>query len=434
MSGGILFLCTGNACRSQMAEGFARRLLLPELPIFSAGTAPKGLDPRAVSVMAELGIDISGQSSKSLADTSLGEVGHVITLCGEAAEQCPNVPGARREHWPLKDPARAQGLESDVLGVFRSVRDEVLSRVLTLAGSIRTEPAVGIIGGSGFYDLPGLAEIRRLEVETPYGLPSSALVVGRLAGRRVVFLARHGNGHALLPGEVNARANVYALKRLGVTKVVSVSAVGSLREEIAPGDVVLPRQFIDRTVGRPSTFFGSGVVAHVSLADPVCGSLSDTLADVAKAGGGHVHPDGVYLCIEGPQFSTRAESALWRSWGADVVGMTNLPEARLAREAELCYATLALPTDYDCWRTRSEEVRVADVISILRANVEKARLVLARALEVLDPAASCSCQGVLDTALLTQPERIDVKSRLRLSSILARRLRPPSDSASEVMS
>jgi len=434
MTGSTLFLCTGNACRSQMADGFARRLLSPELPVFSAGTSPKGLDPRAVSVMAEVGIDISGQRSKSLADVPLGDVDRVITLCGDAAERCPTLSGARREHWPLRDPARARGSEVAMLGVFRSVRDEILSRVLMLAESLGTEPAIGIIGGSGFYDLPGVVDARRLEVETPFGAPSSTLLAGRLAGRRVVFLARHGDGHSLLPGEVNARANIYALKRLGVTKLVSISAVGSLREEIEPGQVVLPRQFIDRTTGRAGTFFAMGVVAHVSLADPVCGSMSDTLADVATASGARVHRDGTYMCIEGPQFSTRAESALWRSWGADVVGMTNLPEARVAREAELCYATLALPTDYDCWRARTEEVRVADILAVLKSNVEKARRILARALEVVDPAAPCSCHRVLATALLTPPESIDARARLRLHALLARRLRPERHSAIEVAS
>lgn len=415
-----------------MAEGFARRLLPPDVAVFSAGVAPAGLHPLATTVMSEVGVDISIQRSKSLDDIPLGQVDHLVTLCGDAAEHCPVVPAARREHWPILDPARAQGSEAEVLGSFRSVRDEVLARVLALADSMSPEPAIGIIGGSGFYDLPGLTEARQIEVETPFGAPSWPLLVGRLARRRVVFLARHGREHALLPSEVNARANLYALKRMGVTKVVSVSAVGSLREEIAPGDVVLPKQFIDRTVGRPATFFGDGVVAHVSLADPVCGALSDTLA--AAASDARVHRKAVYLCIEGPQFSTRAESALWRSWGTDVVGMTNLPEARLAREAELCYATLALPTDYDCWRTRTEEVRVADVIAVLKANVEKARRILARALEVVDPAEGCSCHRVLDTALLTPTERLSASARLRVHALLARRLRAERQPVMEVAS
>lgn len=284
-----------------------------------------------------------------------------------------------------------------------------------------TEPAIGVIGGSGFYDLPGTTELETIEVETPFGRPSDALVAGRFAGRRVVFLPRHGRGHRLLPGEINARANVYALKLLGATNVISISAVGSLRESIAPGDLVVPRQFIDRTVARPATFFGAGVVAHVGLADPVCGVLADTLVTAAAHEGKQIHARATYACIEGPQFGTRAESELMRAWGADVVGMTNLPEARLAREAELCYATLALPSDYDCWRTR-DAVTAVDALAVLRANVEAARRVLARSLAALDPVRTCSCQRSLDAALVTAPEAIDAAARDRLGVVLARRL------------
>ncbi len=284
-----------------------------------------------------------------------------------------------------------------------------------------SEPAIGVLGGSGFYDLPGVTNVETMEIATPFGPPADALTVGRFAGRRVVFLPRHGRGHRLLPSEVNARANLYALKLLGATHVISISAVGSLRETVAPGDVVIPRQFIDRTVARPATFFGEGVVAHVSLADPVCSAIADALVDAATVDGARVHPIGTYVCIEGPQFGTRAESELMRGWGADVVGMTNLPEARLAREAELCYATLALATDYDCWRAR-DEVTVTDALTVLRANVDKARGILGHALTTLDPARTCSCQRSLDSALVTQPAAIDDASRTRLEAILARRL------------
>lgn len=284
-----------------------------------------------------------------------------------------------------------------------------------------TEPALGVIGGSGFYDLPGVSEIETVEVATPFGAPSDALVVGRFAGRRVVFLPRHGRGHELLPTEINARANIYALKLLGATQVVSVSAVGSLREAIAPGDVVVPRQFIDRTIARPATFFGGGVVAHVGLADPVCGTLADTLASAAGTEGKRVHHAATYVCIEGPQFGTRAESELMRGWGADVVGMTNMPEARLAREAELCYATLALPSDYDCWRAR-DAVTAIDALAVLRANVESARRILGGALAALSPGRTCACQRSLDMALVTPPEMITSEARTRLAAILARRL------------
>lgn len=223
---GILFICTANACRSQMAEAFAGHVLPPDVPVFSAGTRPSTVDARAVQVMSELGIDISAQRSKSIDDIPLGGVRHVITLCGDAAEHCPVIPDARREHWPLPDPAEADGSSNDVLAVFRAVRDEIFARVRMLDASFRPEPAVGVIGGSGFYDLPGLTETSAHDVDTPFGRPSSPLVTGRLNGRRVVFLARHGERHRLLPGEVNARANLYALKRLGVTKLISISAVG----------------------------------------------------------------------------------------------------------------------------------------------------------------------------------------------------------------
>ena len=284
-----------------------------------------------------------------------------------------------------------------------------------------SEPAIGVLAGSGFYELPGVTGLETIELDTPFGPPSDRLTIGRLAGRRIVFLPRHGRGHRLLPSELNARANVYALKQLGATHVVSISAVGSLREAIAPGDVVVPRQLIDRTVARPSTFFGQGVVAHVSLADPVCSFVADTLVAAAREASGRVHPDGTYVCIEGPQFGTRAESELMRSWGADVVGMTNLPEARLAREAELCYATLALATDYDCWRPR-DEVTASDALTVLRANVDKAREILGSALAALDPERSCNCQRSLDAALVTPAQAINEAARRRLGVLLARRL------------
>ena len=284
-----------------------------------------------------------------------------------------------------------------------------------------TASAIGVLGGSGFYDLPGVESAETVEVDTPFGPPSDALTVGRLGARRVVFLARHGRGHRLLPSEINARANLYALKQQGATHVVSVSAVGSLREAIAPGDVVVPRQFIDRTVGRPGTYCGGGVVAHVSLADPVCGRLCDTLVAAGQAEAVRVHASATYVCIEGPQFGTRAESELMRTWGGDVVGMTNLPEARLAREAELCYATLALPTDYDCWRAR-DEVTATDAMAILRTNGAMAQRILARALAAIDPAAGCTCQRSLDAALVTPVAAIAPEARRRLAVVLARRL------------
>lgn len=276
---------------------------------------------------------------------------------------------------------------------------------------------IAIIGGSGFYT--GIADgpIETAMLGTPFGPPSGPLSIGTHAGRRVVFLPRHGTQHTLLPSEVNTRANIWALKSVGATRVISVSAVGSLREHIAPGDVVVPRQFIDRTTVRPSTFFGQGVVAHVGMADPVCELLATHVANIGSRHA-RVHA-GTYVCIEGPQFSTRAESELYRTWGADVVGMTNLPEARLAREAELCYATLTLPTDYDCWKPRGH-VNVVDVLTVLRGNIDRARAILVEAIASI-PDDACSCQRVLDDALITPVDAIPAEALHRLGPILARR-------------
>jgi 5'-methylthioadenosine phosphorylase len=279
---------------------------------------------------------------------------------------------------------------------------------------------IAVIGGSGFYDLPGLQDRNEVVVDTPFGTPSDSLRTGVLQGRNVVFLARHGRSHSLLPSEVNFRANIFALKRLGVTQIISVSAVGSLREHVAPGDVVLPHQFIDRTEGRARTFFGNGAVAHVSLAEPICLHVSEQLACSAeKVGQGSVHRGGTYLCIEGPQFSTRAESELWRQFGATVVGMTNMPEARLAREAEMCYATLALPSDYDCWRGHDESVTGAAVFAMLKAQVDKTKRIVADALVSLDPGRQCSCHRALDEALFTPLGEIPTTTRERLSVVLS---------------
>lgn len=284
------------------------------------------------------------------------------------------------------------------------------------------EPTTAVIGGSGFYDLPGISDLEEVAVQTPFGAPSDAIVLGRLNGKRVAFLARHGRHHTLLPSEVNSRANIYALKSLGVTHVLSVSAVGSLREEIAPGDVVLPHQFIDRTVERERTFFGAGVVAHIAFANPICLRLSATMEAAARQVGGPVHSGGIYVCIEGPQFSTRAESDLWRQWNASVVGMTNLPEARLAREAELCYATLALPSDYDCWRAHDEQVTAQEAFDTLKRTVERSKAIVSKALAAVDATGACTCRTTLDAALVTPPAAIGPEQRQRLAAILERRL------------
>ena len=284
------------------------------------------------------------------------------------------------------------------------------------------QAAIGIIGGSGLYQMSELEESRPVSVETPFGAPSDAFRLGRLRGVSVAFLARHGEGHRILPGELNFRANIYAFKRLGVGRILSVSAVGSLREEIAPLDVVVPDQFIDRTRGRISTFFGDGVVAHIAFADPICAELAGALAQAAQRTGVKVHEGGAYLCMEGPAFSTRAESHLYRSWGAAVIGMTNLQEAKLAREAEICYATLALATDYDCWHEEEEAVTVEVVVGRLRQNAVTAQKAIAGAVASLPAQRSCPCASALKNAILTDPQRIPEATRRRLEPILGRYL------------
>jgi len=281
---------------------------------------------------------------------------------------------------------------------------------------------IGIIGGSGLYQFPGLERVRELAVKTPFGRTSDKLIRGRLGDAELVFLPRHGKGHRWLPSEVNFRANIFALKKLGVERVISVSAVGSLREQIAPGQVVIPDQFIDRTTHRPSTFFGRGLVAHVSLADPFCNDLSSHLAAAAGAAGAKVHAGGTYLCIEGPQFSTRAESQLYRSWGAHVIGMTNLQEAKLAREAELCFTTLALVTDYDCWNQNAADVEIEHVLAVLRQNVELAQRTIERAVAQLPPARTCACASALRNAIITERARIPKKMRAELQPIIGKYL------------
>jgi 5'-methylthioadenosine phosphorylase len=281
---------------------------------------------------------------------------------------------------------------------------------------------VGVIGGSGLYQMEGLKRIREIEIKTPFGRPSEKFIRGILGETEFVFLPRHGKGHRWLPTEINFRANIFAMKKLGVDRIISVSAVGSLREEIAPGDLVIPDQFIDRTTQRPSTFFGKGIVAHVSLADPFCKDLTERLIAAAAAEGGKVHPRGTYLCMEGPQFSTRAESHLYRSWGADVIGMTNLQEAKLAREAEICFGTLALATDYDCWNQVAGDVEIEHVLAVLRQNVALAQNIILRAATMLTELRSCSCRSSLKDAIITERTRIPRKIRSELRPIIGKYL------------
>jgi 5'-methylthioadenosine phosphorylase len=287
-----------------------------------------------------------------------------------------------------------------------------------------TEWTIGILGGSGLYAMEALEDAQWVEVETPWGPPSDALLIGRLHGIRFVFLPRHGRGHRIPPGEVNARANVDALKRAGCTDLVAISAVGSLREALAPGRFVLVDQFIDRTVARESSFFGEGLVAHVSMAEPVCPRLAGLLAAAAESAGASVVGGGTYLAMEGPQFSSRAESALYRSWGCDVIGMTAMPEARLAREAELPYALVGMVTDYDCWRQGEQAVEVSAIIAQLTANAGLARRTVGELAKAL-PAerAPSPIDTALDAAIITAPEARDPAMLAKLDSVCGRVLR-----------
>lgn len=287
-------------------------------------------------------------------------------------------------------------------------------------------PIVGVIGGSGLYEIDGLADVREEMVETPFGAPSDNLIIGSLEGQTVVFLPRHGRGHKHSPTSLNFRANIDAMKRLGVTEIISLSAVGSLRKDLAPGDFVIIDQFIDRTFAREKSFFGKGCVAHVSMADPTCRRLGDAIQAAGVASDISIKQGGTYLVMEGPQFSTRAESNLYRQWGCDVIGMTNMPEAKLAREAEICYATVAMVTDYDCWHEDHDDVSVEIVIRVLMANAEKGRiLVKALAPHLANRAESChaGCQTALDTALITAPEARDPTVMARLDAVAGRVLR-----------
>jgi 5'-methylthioadenosine phosphorylase len=280
--------------------------------------------------------------------------------------------------------------------------------------------SIGIIGGSGLYEMAELTDRQEKVVSTPFGEPSGPFVIGTLGGKRVAFLARHGVGHRILPSELNFRANIYAFKVLGVERIVSASAVGSLKEEYKPLDIVVPDQFFDRTKGRISTFFGRGLVAHVAFAHPVCGTLSRNVADAAVSVGATVHRGGTYVNMEGPQFSTLAESKLYRSWGMDVIGMTNLQEAKLAREAEICYATLALVTDYDCWHPDHDSVTVEMIISNLLQNAKTAQRAIAAAVGRIDSARTCSCANALATAIITRPELVPEQTKRDLEPIIGK--------------
>jgi 5'-methylthioadenosine phosphorylase len=284
-------------------------------------------------------------------------------------------------------------------------------------------PVVGVLGGSGIYELAGLANARWEKVDSPFGTPSDELLIGELADTRMVFLPRHGRGHRLSPSDINYRANIDALKRMGVTDLISVSACGSLREDLSPGSFVLVDQYVDRTFARDKSFFGTGCVAHVSMARPVCNRLVGRLEAAAEASGNDIVRGGTYLAMEGPQFSSLAESELYRSWGCDVIGMTNMPEAKLAREAEICYASVAMVTDYDCWHDDHDDVAVADIVAVLTSNADRGRALVAefgRSCGARPSPCSEGCDRTLDTAIITPPEARDPEQLRRLDAVAGR--------------
>ncbi|MFZ3065783.1 MAG: S-methyl-5'-thioadenosine phosphorylase [Nitrospirota bacterium] len=282
---------------------------------------------------------------------------------------------------------------------------------------------IGIIGGSGLYEMEGLTDVKEVKIKTPFGDPSDKFILGILSGRRLAFLPRHGKGHRILPTEINFRANIYAMKKLGVERIISVSAVGSMREEIEPGHIMIPSQFYDHTKRRISTFFGDGIVAHVGMADPVCNGLAEQLYRSSISIGAKTHNGGIYLCMEGPQFSTRGESLIYRKWGVDVIGMTNVTEAKLAREAEICYATIALSTDYDCWHVSEDDVTVGAVIQIIKQNVNTAKKIIRDAVLNIPKERDCHCKDALANTIMTDPKLIPLKTKKRLELIIGKYIR-----------
>lgn len=325
-----------------------------------------------------------------------------------------------RRVWNLIKPFSGgnQGCKSPLSmpGIDISARDDRNARFMTQTS------AIGVIGGSGLYEMEGLKVLKEIRLETPFGAPSDVYILGELEGREVVFLPRHGKGHRISPSELNFRANIWGFKKLGVDAILAVSAVGSMKKEIVPGHMVIIDQFVDRTKGRPSTFFTEGIVAHVTFADPLCPANRKILIEAGKKSGAVVHEKGTYLCMEGPQFSTRAESNLYRRWGMDVIGMTNLQEAKLAREAEICYATIALSTDYDCWHEGHDDVTIEMVIETLKNNVETAKKMIRYAIPAIDPKRICRCRGALQHAILTDRSKISAQTRSRLEVIAGKYL------------
>jgi len=299
--------------------------------------------------------------------------------------------------------------------------DELASRGKKKSGT-GARATIGIIGGSGLYTMPGLKDVREIRVKTPFGEPSDAIVVGTLEGKPVAFLARHGRGHRILPSEINFRANICAMKQLGVERIISASAVGSLQEDLRPGEFLIADQFVDRTKNRVSTFFGGGLVAHVTFDKPTCGQVSSVLADASAECGVKVHPRGTYVCIEGPQFSTLAEAHVHRQLRFEVIGMTNVTEAKLAREAELCYGTIAMITDYDCWHPEHESVTATQIIATLNQNAENAQKVLREAVRAMPEERKCKCGAALRHALITDLKLVPAATKKRLAPVIGKYL------------
>jgi 5'-methylthioadenosine phosphorylase len=279
---------------------------------------------------------------------------------------------------------------------------------------------IGVIGGSGLYDIEGMTEIEEVELDTPFGKPSDAIVVGKLEGVRIAFLPRHGKGHRIPPTSVPFRANIYALKSLGVERIIGINSVGSFKEEVKPGDLLIPDQLIDRTRLRVNSFFSEGIVAHIQFGDPFCPVLSQIVFESAKKAGASVHRGGTYVAMEGPAFSTRAESKLYKSWGADVIGMTALPEAKLAREAEICYAIIACVTDYDSWQERLEPVTIEVVLNIMRGNISTAKEIIKRSLRQIPETRDCECASALATAIVTAPQAIPAEQKKKLALLIGK--------------
>jgi 5'-methylthioadenosine phosphorylase len=282
---------------------------------------------------------------------------------------------------------------------------------------------IGVIGGSGLYDMEGLTRVKTVRIATPFGRPSDEYLIGTLRGKRVAFLPRHGRGHRILPSDINYRANIYGMKKLGVERIISVSAVGSMKEEIEPGHIVIPDQFYDHTKQRRSTFFGGGIVAHVGMAEPVCARLGSVLIEAGLKVGATLHRNGTYLCMEGPQFSTRAESLIYRQWNVDVIGMTNATEAKLAREAEICYSTIALATDYDCWHHSEEAVTVEAVLAVMKHNIETSKAMIREAVALLPPKRDCGCGDALRNTIMTPEKLMPAKLRKDLGPIIGKYLK-----------